>query len=302
MTDATIGAVIVEYESGPHLEEAILSLAAQDVAIDPIVVVANSPVDAAAVSAIDPRVQVVESENVGYGAGVNRGVDEMPARDFVVVMNPDVVFTAPDAVQTMCAAFARDPRIALTAPRLCWSEGSLQRTSSLIPGPVDEIVEHTFLRRTPWGSRRVDRLWMAEWDRQTSKYVDVVSGACFAARMAAFEEVGGFDPGYFLYFEEVDLCRRLVQAGWTCYFCADAEASHIGGQSTDHGFGKAHFERSRRRYIAKHHGRRAAAGAQAVFYLYGALRRVKGTVAKNAGPESVAGNPDGSAPAHRPPS
>ncbi len=74
--------------------------------------------------------------------------------------------------------------------------------------------------------------------------VDWVSGACFLARRAAFEQVGGFDEAYFMYAEDVDLCWRLGRSGWQVAYVTGAEVTHLQGVSTD---------RHPYRMIAEHH-------------------------------------------------
>ena len=99
---------------------------------------------------------------------------------------------------------------------------------------------------------------MGEPAQDRSHRCDWVSGACFAVRRQVFERIGLLDEGYFLYFEEVDFCRRARRAGWTCWYVADARIVHLEGSST--GIREvarrrpAYWFASRRRYFTKAYG------------------------------------------------
>ena len=83
------------------------------------------------------------------------------------------------------------------------------------------------------GNRFTRSYRLLDWDHRAATYVDWVSGACFLARRQAWTEVGGFDPAYFMYLEDVDLCWRLGRAGWTVGYEPAALVTHAQGVSTD---------------------------------------------------------------------
>lgn len=97
---------------------------------------------------------------------------------------------------------------------------------------------------------------MRDWDHAGSRAVDQVIGAFFLIRRAVFDELGGFDERFFVYFEEVDLALRARRAGWRSMFFGDAQAFHKGGGTSDQVKGQRLFFslRSRLRYGAKHFG------------------------------------------------
>jgi N-acetylglucosaminyl-diphospho-decaprenol L-rhamnosyltransferase len=109
--------------------------------------------------------------------------------------------------------------------------------------------------------------------------VDWVSGVSMLFRREVFATAGFFDEGFFLYFEEVDLARRIQQAGWKIYFVADVGVGHVGGLSTGLNDESRRMPRywfdSRRRYLVKHHGRAYSAACDAAWIVGHAIFKVK---------------------------
>jgi len=125
-------------------------------------------------------------------------------------------------------------------------------------------------------------------DAQTRE-TDWISGVGMLVRRAVFDEIGGFDEGFFLYFEEVDFCRRARRAGWKSWTVADAPVTHIGSVSTgmeDRARAlPAYWFDSRERYFLKHRGRLYTALADASFLAGVALRRAKHAALRRRGTE-----------------
>ena len=136
-----------------------------------------------------------------------------------------------------------DPRLAVVGPSLQRPDGSTQRPAWPFPS-----VGNTW--REALGLHRLARRAPTEM---------FVVGACFLVRRAAFDAVGGFDERYWLYGEEADLCRRLLDAGWRCEVVPDATAVHVGGASggdSNRDVVFEHFQRGTERFIEQRQGRR----------------------------------------------
>ncbi|HEX9842749.1 MAG TPA: glycosyltransferase, partial [bacterium] len=90
--------------------------------------------------------------------------------------------------------------------------------------------------------------------------VDWVTGACLLVRRAVYEQIGGFDQGFFMYSEELDYCRRAVAAGWRVVYMPEAAFYHFEGKSSEQAAPERHlrFQRSKIRYFRKYHGRLVA--------------------------------------------
>ena len=220
-----IDVVIVNYNTRDLLRECLLSLENQR-QLGRIRVADNGSTDGSydMVRSQFPRVDIVSlPDNPGFGAAANILVWRSTS-DVVVVLNADVRLED-GALATFAAHFAAHPDVALAGPRISETDGSLQRSAFNDPNVRELLWQESGLHRF----RRGD---LARFDHATTRPVPWVLGAVMAIRRNAFEVAGGFDPGYFLYYEEVDLCRRLRGAGHEVHFVAEASAVHHGGSST----------------------------------------------------------------------
>lgn len=221
-----MGAAIVTYASAGHIGACLDALAPS--ALGAVIVVDNaSPDNTVQVLAgrRDPGLVVVEQANIGFGGGCNTGARTLPPEcDLVLFCNPDARIGRED-IARLAEHLLADPRLALVGPRLrC---GDVPLTSA---GAAPRfLTEMRPLLPAALGRFLPERQLPAGHDR--SQAVGYVEGACMLARRSAFEEVGGFDAGYFLCFEEMDLATRLQDAGWGVALVAEAWAEHCAGQS-----------------------------------------------------------------------
>jgi len=237
-----VGAVIVNYNAGPHLLRCVRSLRSEGV--QEVVVVDNRSTDGSidALRAADPGTRVVDTgRNAGYGAGANRGLAAC-RHELVLVGNPDIIVQG-GAVAALVAALDASPRVALVGPRLEEADGRLYPSARTFPRLAD-AVGHGFLGLVAPNNRWSRRYHMADWDHSEPRLVDWVSGACFLARRSVLEGLGGFDESYFMYSEDVDLCWRARQAGWEVAYEPSARVTHLQGVSAG---------RHPYRMIAAHH-------------------------------------------------
>ena len=227
----TVAVVLVTYESAEHLPACVASLppaaAPHDVEL---VVVDNASRDDSVGIARSLGAKVVENpRNLGYSEGVNRGAAETAA-PWLLVANPDTLL-APGSLARLIETASADPRIACIGPRLRNLDGSDYPTGRRFPSMLMGAVHAAVAPLWP-DNPATRRYHMAGVDRSRPLDVDWVSGACMLIRRQAFEQVGGFDPGYFMYFEEMDLCLRLHRVGWRVVFDPLAEVKHVVGGST----------------------------------------------------------------------
>jgi N-acetylglucosaminyl-diphospho-decaprenol L-rhamnosyltransferase len=228
---------------------------AGDAALE-VVVVDNASRDGSAGAAAErfPEVRVVETgTNRGFAAGVNVGIRRTSA-PFVFVLNPDAEVTA--GTLGALAKLARErPHAGLLGPLIRNTDGSLYPSGRTFPG-VGQAVAHAFLGPFDPDNRWTREYTMSGWDRTTERRVDWVSGSAMLLRREALDRVGMLDEGFFLYGEELDLCTRLRDAGWTVVFTPEVEVTHEGGVST----GRSRrmnliHSRSIYRYYRKHRAR-----------------------------------------------
>ena len=241
---APVTAAVVNYNAKAYLLECVSSLREERVA--EIVVADNGSVDGSeeAVRSADPGVTYVQTgANLGYGTGVNRAVARSDGEQpFLLCLNADARLE-PGALAAMLGAFDARPEVGIVGPRIEDPDGTLYPSVRTFPKPLD-AVGHAVLGMV-WESNPFTRRYrMLDLDHEVPADVDWVSGSCFVIRRACWESIGGFDEGYFMYAEDVDLCWRARNAGWEVAFEPAARAVHVGGVSTD---------RHPYRMIAEHH-------------------------------------------------
>lgn len=297
-----VGVVIVSWNVRDLLRDALASLAASTTAAR-VVVVDNASSDgsAAMVAADFPAVTLVANAvNRGFTAANNQGfralgvdVDARRAGEgaprHVLLLNPDTV-VAPDAIAILAAYLDAHPGVGAVGPCLLNPDGSVQSSRRRFPTLLTGLVESTPVGWHWPGSPAARRYHMADAPAgmatgagaDAAGPVDWVTGAAILARADALAAVGGFDEGFFMYAEEIDLCRRLRDAGWATHYCGAAQVTHHEGKSSEQAVAARHvrFHRSRVRYFWKHHGRGAAEvvrwGILAAFALEALLEAGKG--------------------------
>lgn len=218
---------MVDFNAGEALRRCVASLKAEGCA--GIVVVDNSARSASrAVLGADSGVTLVESAaNGGFGSGANLGVAQTSA-PAVLICNPDIELRT-GALQTMLARL--DDGVAVVAPALIDAQGRRRPGARPLPTLWGSGAHAVLGLLAPNGrtARRHRRRQAAQLAAGMGCWVP---GACLLVRRQAFDEIDGFDEAFFLYLEEVDLCRRLDRRGWHVRYEPGAEALHVGGVST----------------------------------------------------------------------
>jgi len=207
-----------------------------------------------------PEVQLIELDvNLGYGTALNEGA-RLASGSYLLLMNADAWPERPDSIERLVAFAVGHPSAGALGPRLLNPDGSLQRSVRGFPTLWRLATEYLFLRWLNPRSRALNAFYGADFDHNSVRDADFLVGAVLLVRRQAFEDVGGFDPSFFMFNEEVDLCYRLRQAGWDVVFVPVAEFVHIGGASTRLDWDRMYREqlRSHLRFLKKHYGLRRA--------------------------------------------
>lgn len=215
-----------------------------------------------------PRVKVIAAErNLGYAAGANRGFAASTARH-LLLLNPDTEVVG-SSLGTLVGYLETHPQVGLVGPRLLNPDGTTQSSRRRFPTLATALVESTVLQ--PWfaGSRTLRHYYCADRSAAVEQEVDWLVGACLMVRRPVLEQVGPLDETFFLYFEEVDWCRRMRAAGWKIVYLPQAQVIHHAGQSSlqDLPHRHIHFQNSKWKYHRKHHGALAGQGVRAFLYL-----------------------------------
>jgi N-acetylglucosaminyl-diphospho-decaprenol L-rhamnosyltransferase len=209
-----------------------------------------------AVAAAFPWVRVLPSrENLGFTGGNNRGMRIARGRH-VLLLNPDAE-VRPGAIARMAAYLDANPDVGAVGPRLLWPDGSIQPSRRRFPSRLTGFVESTVLQRWLGGATPLQWFYMADEPEGRAHDVDWLVGACLMVRGEVVRRVGVFDDRFFMYSEEVDLCRRIKSDGWRIVYLPDAEVVHHEGKSSEQNLTTRdlRFHESRFLYYAKHHGR-----------------------------------------------
>jgi GT2 family glycosyltransferase len=245
-----VAVVVVTFNSAGDIGRCLGSLPIDELAA--VVVVDNASTDGTAdlVRRTWPQVTLVAlDENVGFGAGCNRGAADVDAgAEWLLFLNPDATIDATN-LQTLVAYAAAHPEAGMVAPALVGmsSSGDLPTLRTELRYAVPPRFARGFPeRRHPAG--------------RPGGAVDVVEGACMFVDRALFEEVGRFDERFFLFFEEADLARRIRNRGREVHLVAEASAHHgIGASRAGTALGsRPHYLRSTVRYLRKWEGGTAA--------------------------------------------
>ena len=180
----------------------------------------------------DPRVSIIENtENEGFGRANNRILQQV-ASTYHVLLNPDVTLTS-GALDTLVGFLRRSPDAAVVCPRVTFEDGRLQSLNRRYPTLVDLFLSRFMSGASvPWSVRRMQRYRMEDVGYEHSYDVPFVSGAFMCCRTAVLRQVGAFDNRYFMYFEDVDLSRKIQQAGWRTMYCPDAVVTHQWQRAT----------------------------------------------------------------------
>ena len=230
---ADVACITVSYYSTDALLDLFRSIDASESPIATIRVVNNAVDDDLAEVRASANVTVVEpGENLGYGGAVNFAVSQLDdSFGWVLVANPDVVLQT-DTLTNLLAVAAESPRVGALGPKITDAAGAVYPSARELPALRTGIGHALLANRwptNPWSRRyRGEGRAMTESSRETGW----LSGALLLLRREAFEQIGGFDDAFFMYFEDVDLGRRLADSGWSSLYVTAASAVHTGAHST----------------------------------------------------------------------
>jgi GT2 family glycosyltransferase len=223
-----VDVVIVSYNSAGELRDSVSPLAGVDSIR--VIIVDNASQDATLDRVADLDVVAIpRSTNDGFAVGCNVGWQAGDA-PYVCFLNPDASLTE-EALRELVAVLEADPALAVAAPLIREADGTLAHSMRRFPRIGFPFARSVFLHRLFPRASWVDEVVRDEERYRVRGAPDWVSGACLVVRRAALEAVGGWDEGFFLYGEDVDLCRRFRSAGWAVSFEPAVSVRHLGGRS-----------------------------------------------------------------------
>jgi N-acetylglucosaminyl-diphospho-decaprenol L-rhamnosyltransferase len=225
-----VSIIFVSYNTAALLDAALERIRAPLRGYDKeVIVVDNASRDGSAdmVRTRHPECRLIENAaNIGFGRAGTQALRAASGRH-VLLVNPDTV-VEPEAIEKTLAYMDAHPRCGILGVKLVSEAGDLHSSARFFPTPWNLFLQRTGLQRVFRGARMVDDMG---WDHASVRRCDWVPGCYYLVRRTLIDEVGLFDPRYFLYYEEVDHCFAAKQRGWEVVFFPDATVVHIGGQS-----------------------------------------------------------------------
>jgi len=225
--------VVISYNTKEILKECLNRIKNSTEKIDKeIIIVDNASTDGSPAMIkqdFGEYVLIINKENVGFARANNQGIDIAKGR-YILLINSDV-FVREDSIEKTINCMGKNSNCGILGVRVIDRNGRLQPSGRYFPTPW-----RLFLSYSGIGSRfpevpflrGVDNM---KWDHKSLREVDWVPGCFFLLRRKLLDEIGFFDPDYYLYYEEIDLCLRAKRKGWKIIFYPETEVIHLGGES-----------------------------------------------------------------------
>ena len=262
-----VSIIIVNYHAAALIRECLKSLAAAQLALPYEVIVVDNSNERKLQTMLAERfpdvVYLPMPRNMGLAVGNNTGA-RLARGEYLLVLNPDIT-VKPGAVEQLIARLQDEPAIGLVAPQLLDPDGTVQQSYFRFYSPFTILCRRTFIGKTKWGVAHLAHKLMRDIVSHEARDVDWLLAACFAVKRSVWEEVGGMDERFFVYFEDVDLARRLWLRGYRAHYLPTAQMIHLYGHSSGGQVGirtllnpltRIHIQ-SGIRYFSKHGWRQA---------------------------------------------
>ena len=251
-----VSVVIPSWNTRELLRACLASLGASQLRADEVIVVDNASGDGSAdmVAREHPGVLLLRNaQNEGFARGCNQGLARAQGA-YALLLNADTELE-PDALGRLVAFLEAHADYGAAAPKLVSPDGSTQRTCMRFPNWRTALFYGQPMERWFPHSRELERYYMRDWDQEDERDVEQPPAACLLVRRSALERVGAFDERLWLYFNDVDLSRRLAAAGWRTRYVASARVlHHVGASTRQYADVLSEWQRNRLVYYRKHHG------------------------------------------------
>ena len=179
-----------------------------------------------------PEVKFIQNKkNIGFGAGNNCGIRLAQGR-YIMTLNPDVT-ALEDSIKKMVEFMDANPQVGCAGPKLINADGSHQHSARKFMTPFLVLYRRTPLGQLARGRSALNKFLYLDWDHNDNRPVDWLFGACLIARKEVVDQIGAFDERYFLYFEDMDWCRRFWEKGHQVFYVADAKMVHLHERASE---------------------------------------------------------------------
>jgi hypothetical protein len=243
MLSKKLSIIIVNYQSADFLEKCVASIYAKLKENIPFeVIVVNNDEQELEIAQNYPQIKIINTDkNLGFGVGSNAGA-KIAEGNILFFLNPDTLLNS-SIIENLLALFDQDDALGVVGAQLRDEKGEVEKWS------VGEEIGLVNLIRNNLSGQIREGLWQ----RKEITQVDWVSAAAFFVKKNIFEELGGFDKDFFMYFEDMDFCTRVRQGGKKVLYCPYFFVTHLGGKSYDQQKKqKKDYYKSQQYYFKKH--------------------------------------------------
>ena len=255
MTDLSV--IIVNYNVKEFIVNALESVfkASRNIEVE-VIVVDNASEDGSPeeIKRRFPQVRLIRNEkNLGFGKANNIGLEHAKG-NFILLLNPDTIVRE-DTFDKMLSFFASHPEVGMAGCKVLNPDGTLQLACRRsFPGPWTSFTKVTGLSSLFPKSKLFARYNLTYLDENQSYEVDAISGSFMMFRKEVYEKVGGFDPDFFMYGEDLDLCYRVQKAGYKVFYYHGTEIIHYKGESAKRSSidETKHFYEAMNLFVKKH--------------------------------------------------
>lgn len=181
-----------------------------------------------------PDVKLLTSDkNIGFGKAVNKGLMEATGK-YIVIMNSDVIVPEPKDITYMLEYLERNPDIGLVGPKLLNFDNTHQPSAFRYYSPLSILFRRTVLGKTKLGKRKIKEFTMDDVEdlTETPTEVDWLMGSMLVTKREYLDEVGYFDERFFMYMEDVDLCKRFWEVGKKVVYYPLSNVYHFHGKAS----------------------------------------------------------------------
>jgi GT2 family glycosyltransferase len=225
---------IISYKTPEALAHCLLSVfhGSQGLRLE-VIVVDNASSDGSVemVRRQFPQVTVIENRRNEFFTRAHNQALRLASGRFVMILNSDTYLNH-GTLTTLVDFLENHPKAGAVGCTIRRRDGTMSLNGWRFHSIHSQLALHWAWRRFPRMLRIFQRQYLTDWDRKTSRPVDVVSDACLMVRAEVLQDVGLYDEKYSLYFTEDDICQRIWKAGWEVWYVAEAEIMHLHREST----------------------------------------------------------------------
>ena len=258
LPEPRVSTVVLSWNTEDLLRSCLLSLRGMSDRDQHEVIVVDNGSDDDSAGMVEREFQEVRlirtGRNLGYAEGNNVGIRLARGRQ-VLLLNSDTE-VEPDSIWRLADFLEQNPEYGAVGSLLVSPDGSVQQACMRFPTLAVAVGYDTWFGKRSFFKKRIDHYFYSEFDHTRSEDVDQPPGTALMVPRAVFESVGLLDPDLFLFYNDVDLCRRIRQSGFRIRYLAESRILHHGGASTSrYGSFAAEWHKNRARYYLRSHGR-----------------------------------------------